>query len=366
MKAKLILFVILFSFYTIQLFPQNKTVTIDQRLSNDVQVGTLKKWNWPNWSSSFSPGSQFSFPIGYPQVILGDQSVYSNQKYNNWNSNFSNVKNQHSFEISPQTDLLLSNFLPTATGITIKTSLEGTNTTGGVVKFSDPWFIDYQDGQYGNQLRNRGMNEAFPWERSSPFYPNASTYYEYGQKYNGIFLDQPMVSGRSYYKVSVPEEQTISVHGQNRKFYPYKWEGSGVNYEDAKSMETGVVFNASNAVAKAVLKGELLSNTEDAITNNSQRKTIKTAEGDYLLLYESMDGVWLHSKPLNSPSVEFLIDINSKNPSIDYLGNSIAIVYEKTESNQLKLCYKLLSSLTLEIEYETQFTINTSLYCTPK
>nr|HRI48249.1 hypothetical protein [Ignavibacteriaceae bacterium] len=162
------------------------------------------------------------------------------------------------------------------------------------------------------------------------------------------------------YKVSVPEEQTISVHGQNRKFYPYKWEGSGVNYEDAKSMETGVVFNASNAVAKAVLKGELLSNTEDAIKNNSQRKTIKTAEGDYLLLYESMDGVWLHSKPLNSPSVEFLIDINSKNPSIDYLGNSIAIVYEKTESNQLKLCYKILSSLTLEIEYEIQFTINTS------
>jgi len=325
MKAKLILFVILFSFYTIQLFSQNKNVTIDQRLSTGQQVGTLKKWNVNAWSDPFNPGTVFSFPINSQQVILGDQSVHSNQKYNNWNLNFSNVKNHHSFEITPQTDFLISNFFPTHTGITIKTSLEGTSATGGLIEFKDPWFIDYQDVQYANQLRNRGMNDAVPRQRTSPFYPNATTQYEYGQTYRGVFLDCEISPNNSYYKVGVPEEQSITVHGQSRKFYPYYWTGSGVNYSNENDREPGVVFTQTNSTATAVLKGQLMSNDQNGISNNSQRKIVRTDNGIYHIVYESQGGVW-YTKSLTTNfnggwAKDICLEMDAKNPAIDYLGN---------------------------------------------
>lgn len=230
MKSK-VFFLLIVSF-TIGLLAQNKNVTIDQRLSTGEQIGVLKKWEVSNWGNAFNPGSTLSFPLYADQVILGDQSVYSNQKCNNWNNDFSNVKNHRSFTILPTTNLLLSNFVQTHTGVTIKTSLEGTETTGGLVIFKDPWFIDYQDGQYANQLRNRGMSEAYPYPRTSPFYPNATTPFELGQTYKGVFLDQSGPGSNwagTFYKTNVPFEQTINVHGQNRKFYFNKWEASILN-----------------------------------------------------------------------------------------------------------------------------------------
>jgi len=91
----------------------------------------LKKWEGDYWSNPFNPGTVFSFPINSNQTILGDQTVHSNQKYNNWNGVFSNVKNHQAHTITNQTSELHSNFLPTNTGITIKTSIEGTSATGG-------------------------------------------------------------------------------------------------------------------------------------------------------------------------------------------------------------------------------------------
>ncbi len=157
MKTRVIFFLLTIVIFTSELLPQSKNVIIDQRLSTGQQVGTLKKWEGSNWSNPFSPGTQFSFPLYSNQVILGDQAIYSNQKYNNWNSNLSNVKNHQAHTITSETHELRSNFIATHPGITIKTSLEGTSATGGVVEFRDPWFIDFQDGQYASQLRNRGM-----------------------------------------------------------------------------------------------------------------------------------------------------------------------------------------------------------------
>jgi len=180
MRSRLIFLLMTLLIFTSELLPQSKDVIIDQRLSTGQQVGTLKKWNVNVWSDPFNPGTVFSFPINSQQVILGDQNIYSSEKYNNWNSNFSNVKNHQAHTITSETHELRSNFIATNPSITIKTSLEGTSATGGVVEFRDPWFIDFQDGFYGNQLRNRGMDEAVFRQRTSPFYPNATTTYEYG------------------------------------------------------------------------------------------------------------------------------------------------------------------------------------------
>jgi hypothetical protein len=359
MKKSVLIFSFTVLFFSEINFTQNKTVVIDQRNSNNQQVGILRKWEGYNFTNPpFNPGTQFNFSINSNQVILGDQTVISNQKYNNWNNDKSDVKNHHSFQITEFTNDLTSRFEPTHSGITIKTSLEGTNATGGVIEFRDPWFIDYPDGQYGSQLRNRGMTDAVPRQRTSPFYPDATTQYEYGQKYNGVFLDREISPNNTYYKVSVPEEQTIEVHGQNRKFYPYYWTGSGVNYQNENDRETGVVFTQGNATATAVLKGELMSNDQNGISNNSQCKLIYT-NGNHYLVYESMNNVWLTIYN-SSGSGELLIKTNAKNPSIDYLGNIITIIceYWEYELENLGLYFVQINTLNNSIVYEYGFNIS--------
>ena len=93
MKKKLNFIVFIITIFTFNTFSQNIDVTIDQKLSNSQQVGVLKKWGGSNWSNPFSPGSTFPFPQYSQQVILGDQTIHSAQKYNNWNGDLSDVKN---------------------------------------------------------------------------------------------------------------------------------------------------------------------------------------------------------------------------------------------------------------------------------
>src|SRR5690606_16220844 len=132
----------------------------------------LKEWEGSNFGNTFNPGTQFSFLVNSQQTILGDQTVIGNQKYNNWNQDFLDVKNHHTFTITAETNELKSNFIPTYSGVTIKNVLEGTSVTGGTLSFRDPWFIDTADVSFANQKRNRGMTDAKWWNRTSPFYPD--------------------------------------------------------------------------------------------------------------------------------------------------------------------------------------------------
>jgi hypothetical protein len=180
--------------------PTDVLVTIDQRNSLNQQVGVLRKWEGSNWSNSFNPGTSFDFTVNSEQTILGDQTIIGNQKYNNWNEDFSDVKNHHTFTITTETNELTSRFIPTHSGVTVKNVLEGTNVTGGTLAFRDPWFIDYPDPAFGNQKRNRGMDNAEWYSRTSPFYPDYTTSYN-GDVYRGVFLDQFIEEGNPYYKL---------------------------------------------------------------------------------------------------------------------------------------------------------------------
>ncbi|MBS4033673.1 MAG: hypothetical protein KGZ85_04340 [Ignavibacterium sp.] len=91
----------------------------------------------------------------------------------------------------------------------------------------------------------------------------------------------------------MPDEQPITVHNQSRKFFPYSWEETGgVTYQYPWGQQTGVVFNSSNNVATAVLKGQLMSKEQTGISSNSQRKMVRTDNGIYHVVYESMGSVW--------------------------------------------------------------------------
>ncbi|NIR92181.1 MAG: hypothetical protein GWO08_00460, partial [Gammaproteobacteria bacterium] len=69
---------------------------------------------------------------------------------------------------------LVSEFNPTKPGITVRNQLlSAPQQDGGAVDFKDPWFIDYPDPDYGDNLRNRGMDDSGPdalrfWSRTSP------------------------------------------------------------------------------------------------------------------------------------------------------------------------------------------------------
>ena len=307
----------------------NQTVTVDQKLSNNSSVDSVGLWNSAqNKFDKYSVPKTFTWNVNDTKTLQGSQKVLSNQKYNYW-LNEQNVVNHHSFIIEPSTSQLTSQFNPTNSGIAIKNSLEGTNADGGNIKIKDPWLIDYADTSYGGTLRNQGMSAQFR-EQTSPFMPNLTSAYN-GYVYKGIFTGQLFNSG-TYYSVGSLSEQTISVNNQNRKFYPFKWGGTGVTLQGEYNPETGIVFTSSDAVATATLKGQLMSNSTTGISSNSQRKMVRTDNGIYHVVYESMGNVfYTHSLTSNFEgewAPDQIVYDNAKNPAIEYNGNIVKIVLE--------------------------------------
>ena len=309
--------------------PPTQSVTLDQKKSDNQQVGVLRKWEGTYFTPPpyINPGTSFDFPVNSQQTILGDQSIQSNEKYNNWNFDKSDVKNHHTFTITSQTNSLTSRFEPTQPSITIKNSLEGTTIDCGQIEFRDPWFIDYPDPAFGNHLRNRGMNDAIFYQLTSPFYP------DYQSQYKGVFLGQDPSQTPTYYKVGMPTEQTININSQNRKFFPFIWTGTGVNFQEYWQRQTGVVFTSSEATATAILKGQLISNDAIGVKNPSQRKIVRTDNGQYHCVYESMGAVWytysLTSDYYGVWNPDQIFFLYAKNPSIAYSGNVVKIVFEE-------------------------------------
>lgn len=86
----------------------------------------------------------------------------------------------------------------------------------------------------------------------------------------------------------------------------------------------------------AYYKGHFRSNDQNAISSNSQRKIVRTDNGIYHVVYESLGQVWythsLTSDYYGSWSQDYNIingeDGQAKNPSIDFEGNIIKIVFE--------------------------------------
>ncbi|MCZ7608646.1 MAG: hypothetical protein M5U17_00625 [Ignavibacterium sp.] len=305
-----------------------------KQLGNDNQpFGQASYWDNSIWNS-VPPAQPITLSLDKHHFLsIQDFKPLSYEKFNRWEDNLSNkcYRNWDTLSLKATTTQVFSRFIPKITGITIKNSLEGTTLSGGNIKFKDPWLADTTEPPYG--LRNQGMSAPFR-EQPSPFMPDYSTSYD-GDVYKGVFLGQtpdPQNPNKPYYKVGMPDEQIISVNGQNRKFYPIGWGGSGVTIQ-SPGAETGIVFNSPNAVAIATLKGQLMSNSTTGISSNSQRKMVRTDNGIYHLVYESMGNVYYtHSLTSNFDgqwAEEQWVDVDAKNPAIAYYGNIVYIVFEK-------------------------------------
>jgi Secretion system C-terminal sorting domain len=281
-------------------------IAIDQKKEDGTRLTftNIGRWNELSFYDILirNNPAQISVETNSTEVLRGSQQPYINQKYNNWNI-LPDVTNHHVFTFDENTPpSLTSNFKSGYySEIKIKNSLEGTALMGGDIQFFDPWYIDFQDGNYGNNWRNRGMEEPKQFYYRSVgttgWQPDYSTIYPEGPyPYKGVFLNQPYTGNNPvYYSVKSPAYQDIPLGGQigTRGFYFQNWDGTNIDYEDENALETGVVFTSSNATASAVLKGQGLSNNLNAFGTGSQRNFVRLYDGTLFNIYTSLDKVWL-------------------------------------------------------------------------
>lgn len=315
--------------------------------------GQAAYWDITQWES-VDPDGGLVLELNENHFLSSQEFIPSSyEKFNYWEDNLPETNNWYrnwdTLTITENTTDVYSYFLPTYNGIIVKNNLEATGINGGSVEFKDPWLIDIDEQPYG--LRSRGLDAPFK-QRSSPFYPDYTTNYN-GDVYKGVFLNQDPTLTPTYYSVGALDEQPINLGGGlgTHKFYFQNWTGTDVNFQDANANQTGVVFTGSNAVVTANLKGNLLSNSPGGLSTNSQRKIVRTDNGYYHLVYESLGNVYYtHSLTTDfygDWTREELLMTKATNPSLDYVGNDVYIVYEIYDtdySNQpvvhlLKLLY---------------------------
>jgi hypothetical protein len=325
--------------------------TVFQKLQDGTQVGTIGKWNGSSFNPRFSSGQQLPFRVGSTEVLHGEISMFSSQKYHQWlklGAADPDVKNHHVFDIeSDFPNQLTSRFNPTDPTITIKTDLiDAPGTTGGDITFHDPWYIDYQDVQYGSNWRNRGMQEprqfhtrSLVGQHAQGWQPDFTTTYSQGPyPYNGAFLLQGYPGWNPpYYSVGAPVPNDINGF---TSYFLY-WNGTNVQYQNASAAQTGVVFTNTGATATAKYKAHLGSSTAQATANPSQRKVVRDDQGNFHMAYSSAEYIWYCKSTDNgehwSPEEVISQDASQpcKNPAISFgiVPWQIIVVWEGSDES---------------------------------
>jgi hypothetical protein len=331
--------------------PQIKQVVLNQKLSSGQNTGQLKKWETSQFGQPFNAGTTLPLYVGMKTVLLSDQSIISNEKYNNWNSVQNNIINHGVFSITQNTNNIDANFKPTTNGIVIKNSiLENSSQAGGTIELKDPWLIDYTDPLYGSNKRNQGISAPFK-SRTSPLAPDYTTSYS-GDVYKGTFLNQNPTFDANLPIYSVRAQATQTIGGVLSYFQ--NWSSSGATLQNASALETPMIFTSSGATVTANYKGVHLSNDATAFSNNSQRKFVQTPDGYLHMVYESAGRVWYETK---APSGSWQLMNNSqpldngagKRPSIDWHYNCIDP--NNTAYYAVVVAYQQQSGSTYTIEY---------------
>lgn len=351
------------------------TVTFNQKKSDGAtNVGTVSIGE----GSFFSPRTAAPFApyLNKNQTYLfdADPNIYDSEKYHHY-QNITDVRNFREQFIGTQNYGTTSIFNHTYPGIIIQNVLsevQSINPPDDTIQFKDPWLIDYNDPNHFGKKRNRGTYGAIFQPLPSPFYPNHSTYYN-GNIYKGIFLNQDYNDpDQPYYSIKEISPQPVTVQGVIRNCYFQSWtydpDKISLQYPDLK--ETPVVFKTSDATLTANLKATQLSNNEEAYSNNSQRKFIRTPNGRMYIIYESMGYIWLERSTDNGTTWELMHygkpigNTLGKSPSMDYdpSGNLIVISYQEYYYSDYKCRYVVYHALGNSYRYgDVEFETNPEL-----
>ncbi len=214
------------------------------------------------------------------------------KKFKCWNNNTENYLNYNTINVNENLTHISPVFFNYDTTAIIKNQfVEGVDVSGDSIEFKDPWVVDSTNSAFYNPLygyHNLGMNTIFLKEPSPLQLNNKS-------KFDGVFLHQYFnIPPNPYYSVRALEEQTITFHNEPIPWYFKVWRGTHVSFEDTTNRQTAIVFNSSNAVAKAVYKGHLVSNQHTATALNNGRHILQDPRAgfsnNWYLVYED-DGL---------------------------------------------------------------------------
>ncbi len=247
-------------------------VTVDQKSSSGNSIGNI--YHWENAWQEYTPPYTFYWQNNSHQMIKADTNIFNDEKFKLFQDDFYIV--YHEFEIT-NGDSIISHFKPVSSVCVKAKNISG--LTGGQFQFKDPWLRDTVETTYG--LRNRGTEAIFH------SYDSTLTL-SLDSDHQGVFLDQGYSQGNwslPYYEVKAKDQQPFTAHNETITGYFLNWEGHDVSYQNADQLQTPVAFHTANSEARAVYKGHLCSNVQNATATNNARKFAKTDDGKLHWIY---------------------------------------------------------------------------------
>jgi hypothetical protein len=189
---------------------------------------------------------------------------------------------------------------------------ETENTTAFFKKTKPLTVRNYLEGGNGGTILF-GEKDYDVINRNSPYNENA-------------FLYNPPIVQSMYRAEANPTHNLF-----NTTWNFWRWENGSTN-----RIREEQISQSSPSEWRAIYKGNLTSNSTDGISSNSQRKIVRTDNGKYHVVYESLGHVWYTYSLTNDYYGQWRQDrclsddvgTLAKNPSIDYDGNIIKIVFE--------------------------------------
>ncbi len=306
-------------------------IWVDELSTDSISVIGDKVFHWESQWNGYDTPYQFSWSLGSNQILKADTNIYQNEKFKYWVNDSSYII-KHSFTIDKNTNEIDAQFAK-AYSASIKASL----TSGGIgsVSFSDPWLRDTVETTYG--LRNRGTEAIFH------SYDSTLTL-SLDSDHQGVFLDQnpdPNDPNKPYYSVKAKDQQSFTAHSETITGYFLKWEGTDVSFQSPDKQQTPVVFHQPNTEARAVYKGHLCSNVQNATATNNARKFAKTNDGKLHWVYVDDQKIWYaySNDDGKTWSKEIRLDRDEDGsyysaPSIAAFGDHVYIVYIENYDDQ--------------------------------
>ncbi len=185
-------------------------------------------------SATISSG-QWAVPPNQSTCLVGTNNErFNNVKHQNWNGNSVDylLSRTITVPLSPFNQIAKFYDMQSAT---IEATLIDDGSNLDNIQFQDPWYVE-----------SNGTQPDIFHTFTSPYNPTGA----YGQTSGGVFLGQSYGGASPYYSVQAPV--TKSVGGYIAVFNDWAASpGGSVNFQDAASTTTPVVFNSSGATVTA-------------------------------------------------------------------------------------------------------------------
>ncbi len=244
---------------------------------SDVQLGF-----------QYSPGNNVRLWRGVKYSISTSHTSYIkngiNYNFRNWD-NYENYSSTSTLRVEDYTDKFMSNYYPTIP-LTIANNLE--------------------DGSSNNEYE-------LTWQT-----PPTSQNWQFGNIFNAFSYSFP---NYDRYAATVPN----SFQALSTTWWFQNWE-DGSTYNEKSNIQVTL----PGTTITANYKGHLRSNSQTALNDGPQRRLVRTDNGIYHLVYESMGWSWYTYSLTTNFNGSWSDEecLWGKNPSIDYEGNIVKIVQE--------------------------------------